>query len=412
MFKNRRWSVALLPQAVGVILWLMLGDATVLGQSNTHQQDSACLLTAGPVNQPNAGPTDYSFLIRPRGTVRGVMLFVDFPDANYRESTTDLYNLLVPHSREWLKEVSYGRMSVDVVPVSKWYRMTKPSAEYGFTSKVPPMTFEQHRAYIAEAIHLAESDVDFKQYQFVNVVAALGSQIPPSPTFHARPGQGISTQGIEMRHAITFGADIRRVIPNFGAKIFVHEMGHLMGLPDLYDYLAPRALHWRFGGGWSVMSSNVTGAHYFAYEKLKLGWLDPKQIKCMTSPGTVQATITPLEKPGGLKAIMIRTGPSTAYVIELRENVGVDSRLCDHGVLIYTVDATMKNGGGPIRLLPAQNGDDEDKILRCGILYDATYDLRPGKVANYHDPSAGIKVELVKKRAESYVIRVAWQKND
>jgi hypothetical protein len=160
------------------------------------------------------------------------------------------------------------------------------------------------------------------------------------------------------------------------------------------------------------MSSNVTGAHYFAYEKLKLGWLDPHQVKCMTSPGTLQATITPLEKPGGVKAIMIRTGPSTAYAIELRENVGVDSRLCDHGVLIYTVDATMKNGGGPIRLLPAQNGDDEDKIQRCGILYDATYDLRPGKVANYYDPSAGIKVELLKKRADLYVIRVAWQKND
>ena len=411
MLKNRKWSGAL-AQAAGIVLCLMSGDARLLAQSNTHQQDSACLLTTGSVNQPNAGPTDYSFLIRPRGIVRGVMLFVDFPDANYRESTMDLYNLLVPHSREWLKEVSYGRMTLDVVPVSKWYRMKKPSAEYGFTSKVPPMTFEQHRAYIAEAIQLAEADVEFKQYQFVNVVAALGSQIPPSPTFHARPGQGISTQGIEMRHAITFGADIRRVIPNFGAKIFVHEMGHLMGLPDLYDYSAPRALHWRFAGGWSVMSSNVTGAHYFAYEKLKLGWLDPGQVKCMTVPGTLQAAITPLEKRGGLKAIMIRTGSSTAYVIEVRENFGVDSRLCDHGVLIYKVDATMKNGGGPIRLLPAQNGDDSDKILRCGILYDATYDRRPGKVANYRDPSAGITVELVKKRAESYVIRVSWQKNN
>ena len=43
------------------------------------------------------------------------------------------------------------------------------------------------------------------------------------------------------------------------------------------------------------MSSNVTGGHYFAYEKLKLGWLDPSQVQCMRSPGTLQATITPLE---------------------------------------------------------------------------------------------------------------------
>lgn len=412
MFTGRKGSIAALVQVVTWVVCLILGTAPVEAQSPANQGESVCLLKADSVAQPNAGPTDYSFLVRPMGAIRSVMIFVDFPDAEHRESTTDLYNLLVPHSQEWLKEVSYGRVSLQVMPVPKWYRMSKPSVEYGFTGKVPPMTFEQHRAYIAEAIHLAEADVNFKQFQFVSIVAAIGAQIPPSPTFQAQPGEGIFTQGIEIREAITFGADIRRIIPYFGSKVFVHELGHVFGLPDLYDYLAPRPLQWHFAGGWSDMSANITGGHYFAYDKLKLGWLDPSQVKCMTSPGTLQATITPLEKPGGLKAIMVRTGPSTAYVIELRETVGQDSHLCDHGVLIYTVDATEENGHGPIRLLPAQQGADPAMIERCGILYDATYDVRPGKVANYSDPRAGIKVELVRKRGSSYVVRVAWQRTN
>ena len=396
-----------------VITWigsLIIITAPVEAQSTTNSGEPACLLKADSIEPPNAGPSDYSFFVRPIGTVRTVMIFVDFSDAEHRESTTDLYNLLVPHSQEWLTEVSYGRMALEVTSIPRWYRMSKPSVEYGFTGKVPPMTFEQHRAYIAEAVHLAEGDVDFKQFHLVSIVSAAGAQIPPSPTFQAKLGEGILTQGIEIHEAITFGADIRRIIPSFGSKVFVHELGHVFGLPDLYDYVAPRQQQWHFAGGWSDMSANITGGHYFAYDKLKLGWLDQSQVKCITSPGTQLATITPLEKPGGLKAIMIRTGPSTAYAIEVRDNIGQDSRLCDHGVLIYTVDATKENGHGPIRLLPAQEGTDSAMIEKCGLLYDATYDLRPGKVASYSDSQAGIKVELMGKHDRSYVVRTDWQR--
>jgi hypothetical protein len=49
-------------------------------------------------------------------------------------------------------------------------------------------------------------------------------------------------------------------------------------------------------------------------------------------------------------------------------------------------------------------------IERCGILYDATYDMRPRKVASYSDPQAGIKVELVSKRGTSYIVRATWER--
>jgi M6 family metalloprotease-like protein len=241
------------------------------------QPASSCLLNADGLQEPNEGPTDYSFLIRPAGRLRAVMLFIDFPDAPHSEAPSDLYNRMVPPAQTWLKEVSYGHVSMEVSAINQWYRMSKPSDDYGFSKAIPSLTFEQHRAYVAEAVRLASAEVDFAQFQIVLVVASKGSQIPVSPTFHARIGEGIAVNGGEVRHAITFGADIRATLPHHARNVFVHEMGHLMGLPDLYDYEGSRKLQWKYVGAWDNMSSILVGAHFLAYHKLKLGgWMSAR----------------------------------------------------------------------------------------------------------------------------------------
>lgn len=376
--------------------------------ASSRSPASSCVLQATGVQEPNEGPTDYSFLIRPAGAVRAVMLLVDFPDAPQTETPSSIFDLLVPPARDWLKEVSYGRMSLEVTPVAKWFRMSRPSADYGFSKQIPSLTFEQHRDYIAEAVRLAGADVDFRKFQIVLVVASKGSQIPVSPTFHARVGEGIAVNGSEVRHAITFGADIRAALPDHARNVFVHEMGHLMGLPDLYDYEGSRKLQWKYVGAWDDMSSILLGAHYLAYHKLKLGWLSRRQVRCMTMPGVMEATLTPLETPGGRKAMMVRTSPSHAYVIEIRKPFGADRPLCDTGMLLYSVDAAVSAGRGVVKVLPAEDGNDPATIERCALLYNATYDLRPGKPHSYSSPANGISIQLKSRHGDAYRVRVTW----
>ena len=103
-----------------------------------------------------------------------------------------------------------------------------------------------------------------------------------------------------------------------------------------------------------MMSWNDPGGHFLAWQKWKLGWLDPSQLTCLDGPGEVTTTITPLERSGGLKAIVVPTGLSSVYVIEARKRIGEDDWLCDDGVLIYSVNSSIRSGNGPVQVRAAQ----------------------------------------------------------
>ena len=155
-----------------------------------------------------------------------------------------------------------------------------------------------------------------------------------------------------------------------------------------------------------MMSWNDPGGHFLAWEKWKLGWLDPSQLTCLTTPGEVTATITPLERPGGLKAVVIPTGPSSAYVIEARKKIGQDARLCEEGVLIYSVDASVRSGYGPVRVRAAQRDTNGDLLNQCGPLYNAPFDNAKGEVSHFEDNAAGLTVQGLASGANGYRVKV------
>jgi hypothetical protein len=151
--------------------------------------------------------------------------------------------------------------------------------------------------------------VDFAGYQVIYVVAAKGTGAERSPAFLDYPGGGIDADGNELRYGATFFEDTK-LDARYAANVLIHETGHVLGIPDLYDVPDPR--YWslfRFAGGWDVMSWNDPGFHFLAWEKWKLGWLEPPQIACLDGAGTMTATVTPLERAGGLKAIVLPVGP-------------------------------------------------------------------------------------------------------
>jgi M6 family metalloprotease-like protein len=334
-----------------------------------------------------------------------VMIFVDFSDVRATESTAQLHNRLVPNARAWYAEVSHGRATLDVTPVHRWFRMARGSRDYGIQNG---LTFGEHKDYVADAIAAADADVDFSRYRIVYVVAARGSALQRSPAFHAMPGDGISADGVEIRHSATFGEDVREVSPQrYGSNVVVHETGHLLGLPDLYDgAAADYSRVFRFVGEWDAMGSTNTGAHFLAWHKWKLGWIDQTQLTCLRGPGEVTATISPAAAAGGLKAVVVPTGPSTAFVIEARRRVGQDARLCEEGVLIYTVDAMVHSGDGPVRVQPAQPARNPDLANSCGALYNAPFDRAAGEDAQFQNRAAGLTVDVLGSSRAGYRVRV------
>jgi M6 family metalloprotease-like protein len=361
-------------------------------------------LYSPPFTEMNEGTTNSALPLRPNGRIRAVMLFVDFPDLHSSESTSALYNRLVPRSRAWYNEVSYGRVQLDVAPVNRWFRMPRSLGSYGLRDGI---SWPEHHDYMADAIASADADVDFSAYQVVYIVAAKGTSVDRSPAFQAYPGSGIQADGTEIRYGATFFEDTR-YDARYAANVFIHETGHILGLPDLYD--VPNPTFWslfRFAGGWDMMSWNDPGGHFLAWEKWKLGWLDPSQLTCLGGPGELTTTITPLERAGGLKAIVVPIGLSSAYVVEARRRIGQDSQLCEDGVLVYSVDASVRSGHGPVLVHAAQRDGHGDAFSRCGPLYNATFDKARGEVARFTDDAAGLTVQVLSSKANGYRVRVS-----
>ena len=401
---GRRRRRALLG-AAAVLLLAALAAAPSGSRASVDPPPTPCspLLDPAQTRELNEGTTISNLALQPGSRLSAVMLFVEFPDLPARESSRALYRQLVLRARRWFAEVSYGRLRLDVTAVERWFRMPRDLPSYGLADGI---SWREHRAYLADAIAAADEAVDFSRYQVVYVVAPKGTAVERSPAFQANRGSGIQADGIDVRHGATFFEDTK-FDPRHAANVLIHETGHVLGLPDLYD--VPHPTFWRllrFAGGWDMMSWNGPGAHFLAWQKWKLGWLDPAQLTCLDWPGSLTATVTPLERRGGLKAIVVPTSPSSAYVVEARRRIGQDAWLCREGVLVYAVDATVPTGYGPVRIRPARRGARDGPLERCGPLYDAPYGVGPGRVARFEDRAAGISVQVLASGAEGYRVRV------
>ncbi len=158
--------------------------------------------------------------------------------------------------------------------------------------------------------------------------------------------------------------------------IMVHETGHLIGWPDLYDTDQSS----EGVGSWSVMGSGSwlgtifsgdTPAHPSAWEKWYQGWLTPKQISLTTAGLQVAATtnipqvetnktdsvIQLLDNPNGVDWSFGQTsGTGEYFLVENRQKVGYDAALPGCGLLIWHIDETRPSDN-------SANADETRKLV-------------------------------------------------
>ncbi|GGS14952.1 hypothetical protein GCM10010252_63050 [Streptomyces aureoverticillatus] len=114
-------------------------------------------------------------------------------------------------------------------------------------------------------------------------------------------------------------------------------------------------VHPRHVGGWDVMGLiGGAGPQYLAWHAWKLGWTADNQVRCRASAGSDTVRLTAVEYGGGTRMAVVRTGPTTAYVVESRRKVRADAGLCSSGALVYKVESSVRTGDGPIRVMDAR----------------------------------------------------------
>ncbi|MQS10760.1 M6 family metalloprotease domain-containing protein [Streptomyces kaniharaensis] len=335
--------------------------------------------------------TDRKQFLQPLGTKHVLMLFVDFPDAPATGDPGDYYDELAP-AADWMRQDSYGRTRLDITPLDRWLHMPQASTSYGFQRGI---TFEQHEAYVRQAVEAAGPDVDFSRYDLLYVVpTSSASAITFSPTYLYDPAApGIVAGGTRIKWAVTFGQDRYR----WGPKVADHETSHIFGLPDLYAFDGT-GTH-RHVGGWDLMGL-ISGPspQHLGWERWKFGWIDDRQVACLPTAGSRTVRLHAIERPGGTKIAVIRTGETTAYVAESRRAVSGDASACSTGVLVYRVDTAAPTGSGPVRVV---NGNPADTPpAGCTPLDMAAF--RPGQ--SFTDPATGVRIDVVRSGSLSDTI--------
>ena len=308
------------------------------------------------------------------------MLFVDFPDSPGTANPQAIYDAHVPRLADWYRTVSYGRLRIEVKPLVRWLRLPRTLADY------EEARFE---GAIEAAIAAADPDFDFSSVDALYLVPAM-----PSLASTVIDEDPIRADGSAIHAWAWLATGSLQRLP----FVAIHETGHILGLPDLYNS-QPSSQH-----RWDVMTASPDGGGLLAWHRWKLGWLDAGQIVCVTRRGTTNATLTALERTGGRKAILSRVGRQVVAV-EVRRREAEDASVCKPGVLIYRVDldaGAPQNVGSrrlPIRLQAAQP-EDSRQWDRCGAQWRATYTAGRASILNH-------RIRIARRTDGSFRIRLA-----
>ena len=151
--------------------------------------------------------------------------------------------------------------------------------------------------------------------------------------------------------------------------IMVHEMGHDLNWPDLYDTdeSSDGVGSWSLMGSGSWLASSghdgTSPAHPDAFSKWYQGWLTPYQVPrtqtgvALSQVETGKRVVQLLHNPNAIDWVFGgSSGTGEYFLVENRQKVGYDSGLPGCGLLIWHVDETRDSSN-------AANADDSRRLV-------------------------------------------------
>jgi len=440
-----------------ILAWTSTGDACIGERGEVPAFRSKPVLREKPILIPEGLPGAGRALVSVEPTLVILVQFTDRAGITTQANWNTEMFAAANSMRDYYQEVSYyvaGVTGLDLPPASEtsapnnngvagWYTITY--TDNGNTYDEHPWnefganwldSTEASRWIAKAAVLAADPHVNFaafdangngfisaKELHIVVVVAGYedsysGSPNPATWRHHWSLATGVTVDGKVVLQGNQGGgySMVGELRPNgsiikFG--LVSHEMGHDLGLPDLYDTDDDNGKSEGIGD-WGLMGSGdwckVTvdadsPSHLCAWSKIHLGWISPIVIHVDQSNVPItQVETTPV-------AYKLRSGgqPETEhFLVTNRQRVGYDAGLVRsgsaHGLLIWhideeTINATLEdnevNGNEECKGVDLEcadgaaghvpNADELDAETDCG---DATDPWYLGNDADFHAGSA------------------------
>ena len=312
------------------------------------------------------------------GNRKAITLFADF--ANYPSDKNHKKNMLevqTPMAEKFWYDSSYGKYSIKFDHVDKVYHFGN---HFDYISN----GFMMGNKFINDVMSAADNDIDFSQYDFVNIVTPT-QYVYDSGSYGMRG----TYDGKSFYYALLGTAGIAKT--NEYEAWLTHEIGHIVGMIHAANDWSPYI--------WDASVNAVAKApDLYSWNKFLLGWMDDSQVDCIANINK-DKTFHKVSVLGinskETKMVVVKLSANLAIVIENRTKNIIDSRLnpVEEGILVYTVDIS-KTGGN------ASNASI--------VIFDAnrTYGIGTMKVGNSVNVQ-NHKVEVLQKQKSGYVISIS-----
>jgi len=332
--------------------------------------------TGFPVNFTNFQPVD---------ELHVSVVAVDFDEyTGENTSLADEYAQVLRFTK-FYETISRGDVTFTIDFPMQWFRMPGPLEKY------EQLYVSDYNDVLAnDAVLVSDPIVDFSDTDLLIVVLPdktplVAGITPRGPQEHAGflrvealPGQGFeaSAEGQIPNYMGTgYYFDLPRR-PSWAG--YAHEAGHMFNLPDWYlggqsaregsaQQIEVTDIPIGPMGSWSMMSIQDGPSQTLeAWSRWLMGWLHDDEIACFELPQLLDGPefdveLAPLDLyEGGTKAVIVRTGRSTALVIESRRAIGPDSEIAiwetvgrdPRGLIVYEVDTTYGGQEGALFVQP------------------------------------------------------------
>jgi M6 family metalloprotease-like protein len=322
---------------------------------------------------------------------RLLVIPVEFPDQPHVKAAVEVENLIFGRVSLYLSEASYGKVRLEGV-VLNWVEAPRRLSFYGCDEKGIDW---RAPILVKHAVHLASkrSGINVGEYNLIIIV-------------HAGQGQETSRRSVDIWSAYWTGLNIQVkgsnvdsavILPEYegnGVDLlgpYVHEILHALGLQDVGGDL----------GKWDVMGRGAyygdppgsSPAHPSAYNKIKLGWMDPSNVRTVTT--TSELTLSPLELTSNhTSAVKIPLQAGRYYLVELRDRVGFDQGLPSPALMITLVEEGEDVGEWKVHFIPLKDEHiDQDDAETAGKSLILPLEDKPVDNVYFADPENRIAVK-------------------
>lgn len=297
------------------------------------------------------------------GTWRWLVVCVDFVDKPALSNPLLFDSLIfepnVVSVRDFYDENSRGMFTIVTVNLPSSIGWIRAPQSYGYyvdsSYGMGPRFPRNSRGLTRDIVLMIDSLIDFSKYDndgdgTVDAITIIHSG---GGAESGKPGSIWSHKGsIASQNLYVDGKKMDSFVmcPEFvdvpgdaTIGIFAHEWGHVLGLPDLYDYDGSS----NGVGRWSLMASGSwngrygngeSPAHLDPWCKAKLGWITPTNV----DGNVLRFRLPPIEETGVCLRLWSNgvKGPEY-FLVANSQRTGYDSRLPWEGLLVWHIDETQ-----------------------------------------------------------------------